>query len=659
MVKKAATALIVIAALAGAGYAVYWFFIKGPADPSSGLPAELLRLEREVTVRRGKNGQVHIAAHTRNDLLFMQGYGHGQKAGAELHSLREWFKGHPDPLLPADLRAAAPLFFYLDLERVAAECARLYSPQLAVLLRSYAEGLSAGSGAAWSAADVLLLQRGYAFLMGGGFFKEWTAARLSLVQGLDRTEVWSYDPIDLARLDANLSLSSALTGLAGPPPLGSARLISSRETAGLHLRARPFFAFVFEPAALELVEGYTARGVALVGLPFLWAGETDRLRWIGQPWRADDEQFYLISRTAYYGRDQVLFANAGASAADRYPEPPTNAPEGQRVTPLVAGLPPNMDLFYYWDGLRPSADLTASFQLMEAISLDEAAAAIRRRQVPAADWLLRAASGATVNYRAMPSQLDPGERGADRDRRLFRGATLTPTRRLPAVQGLDFSRDRAFPLADYRGVSRNDSALDARLAARARYLLNGMQADAPLEAARSLLAEPGPARDAFAAFLWRQLLGRLRQDLPELDDAAAAAANLALKRGVLAALERGEGTGAWSQGSLATRRDLFADAVREAHADWKRAAESGPPYRLRERLGAERLVAAGPRTEDAAAAAVFSGADAEIARIGAYLLVWSEDFYFWRWVYPPEAGAPSPVKSSPDIGASAVIKPML
>ncbi len=658
---RTAVALVVLGA---AGYAAYRYFSKVESvGKSGGLPRELLHLERETETRRGKHGQVFISAHTQNDLLYVQGFLHGRKAGDQLDALRQWFRGAAPPSLPKDLRAAASLFYYLDLEDLAERCESQYDAPTLAALQKYADGLSAGATAAapWRARDIVLLQRGYAFLMGTAFVKEWAADRMIKAVGRGAfRQIADYEPTDLEKLGASVQLAPELNGLFRSAPLETVRLIEGRDAIALHVRARPFFSFVFEPTVLELKDAYRAQGLALVGQPLLWSGETGALRFIAQPALVDDERFNLVSRNLYLGRDSALFRNADATAAGAYPEPPTHGPEGRRVTPLFGGLPAGSELFYDWEGFRPSADLTAAFMLVRAQSLDEAVDASRRRQAPPLEWTFRAPSGTLVNYRTRP--VDPRDQGRARD---YRTARLEVARGAPRVRGLHFQHNRAISVTGHDGEPGNTSPIDRQLLALLRYYAaaEGSGPDWQRDA-RALLERPGPKRDYFLRLVWAGLLARTAAEAFE-DDAqasAAAALNLAFKRHTLNTLERGGSANQWTRGSRETRGRLVADVMRQAYESWAKAAAGQPPfaYRAAVRADAERAVSCpfGGYSTDAAMGPAFTENGPQIAQIGVFLAIWSNDFHVWAYPYDGSRFR-KPVRTSPSTGVSVTIQPKI
>ncbi len=657
--------LLVLVLLALGGFAVWHYYFQGAPLPfTSPYPKELAQLGDQVEIEVNDQGFTTLVARQRTDLLFLQGFHHGQAQGQRLGQLRDLFKGRDVAGLPRDLRQLSPLFHYLDLDLVAGQCEALYSGSLLALLRAYADGLNQGSAAAepWSVRDVLLMQRGYAFLMGRNFVKDWCAERLAARFGAATYGLCTSYPLgDFGALPQGLTLDTGLAALQGKPLLETVRLYDNHGHLAVNVRTHPYLAFAFEPTVLELDGAWEARGLALVGQPFLYCAQTAKLAFYRQLVLADDEQFSTSPRIGDEDEVEGFSRDERAPGLADHPEPPLLGPQGRRVSRLAYG-PKEADTFYYWDGLRPSADLVALYALLEAATLDEALAAYQYHQVPATELTLITPNRQVVNMLALPSDPNQPERPA-----LFAGPVTRIGQRLEAVTASGCSSDLRWDPEKLGQPGR--SALDQEFQAMLRFYLKGpIREDhidtATQEALLDLLGpEPRADRDAFLQSLWQRFFTLLEErHLDQPSRPLTLGFPLACQRLVLALYGHAARDQDLPPAALIERTKTIAEQLLAAYLPWGLAKGDRAAFLLPGAKGQpaavhpETLVPSG----DAAEAWFFVDRGNLISQVSTFTLRLDADMDFWRYRYARdgELGAPKLV-TAPEAKKLITIRPKL
>lgn len=263
----------------------------------AGMNRSLPGLDSEAEIARDARGWAHVIARTDWDLFFTQGYCTAQDRLWQLERLRRWVDGR---LAELDGPAARPLDRWmrtLDLRRVARESAARLGPESRLALEAYADGVNAALAAGsagpglrlsgpglfrpWSVEDSLAVERLFAWwLEGGQIYGELVELSTRLAERGETLEA----ALDLA--DLLLRTGTGWPGSRG----GVAWAVAGRRAQGgrpllagsleLPLRLPP----LLHPVHLVSLDGrINAAGVALAGLPGLWAGRNPAVAWLAVP----------------------------------------------------------------------------------------------------------------------------------------------------------------------------------------------------------------------------------------------------------------------------------------------------------------------------------------------------------------------------------------
>ena len=514
------------------GGVIGFFFLRKDevAGPQGPYPSELAQIKAPVNITE-KGLHSHLQAASTGDLFYVQGLCHGRRGGTGLLAMRNLFRGGRAADLGEDLAQLAPLFYYLDLEFTAGESLALYPMEVQTILQRYAAGLTEGSGKEWQVEDVLLMQRGYAFLMGYGFAGEWTVNQLSKTMGQAAYSYTGFPPGQIGGVPDGIDLHGELDALFLGPTLGLAWFAESRDVLWHEARSIESLDWVFRTMHLEITNGLSARGLSLTGTPFLWSAETGTFQFSLFPIAANDEQFSLVPNNLFAATPELLLNNDGATHAGLYPGSPVHSDYGRRMD-AVANMQGDTGLFYHWDGFRPSADLAALYFLLSSKTLEEARSALQFHQVPAVEVILRLPPGRTSRLSLLPSNPNQEREVILGRPQLFRSPFV---RRTPPPKG--------FSGFNFKGqdIPKGHSQLDERLAGLLRFYVKGPLA-ASLENAdldQILQDREHPQRKGLLQAVWRGLFARFQQDFAEeLDLPHLIGADLAVKRALLASLDR-------------------------------------------------------------------------------------------------------------------------
>ena len=648
--------LFILILLGGAGFAVWHFFLKDQDLPfmPTRFPKEAKGLQDQIKIVGDE--AFFVSASSRGDLLFAQGLSHGKTGGQELTALMRLFKGKTSPRLPDSLNQLSDLFFYLDLEHTAKASKEMYSPTLQMLLDQYAAGVSAGSGAEWQAEDALLMQRGYAFLLGRKFAAEWSANHISRLLGLPRFHAaFSYPQGPLGGVDSRVLLKPDLEVLFSAPYLEIVRGKDDQGRTTLHTRGLPELSWVFQPMGLQMGENLKVQGLSLAGAPFLWCGDNGAVSWLQLPFPSNNEQFNQIPSTLFSGQDDALFNNDDASMSDDYAENPMHARYGRRINPILSGSA-GMEYFYYWDGFRPSADLTAYYYLLEAKDPDQAMSALQYHQTPAAEFTISRKDGPGFTIRAQssdPAQTESMPSAAG----LFQNPYLQRTKAEP-WQGYDFH---------HRGAEKGDSPTDLELVSILRFYLEGPLAASMPESRRNQIVEvlrkgPSIERDYFIQILWKGLLDRFCESWLDEDHLYISGfAEQDLKKLLIRSLDRNASTE--SQNPVRSQIRLVESVVDASWRYWQRASKNKIefPYMVPDEndLIAETAFPVSARSRDGAPAAFWVAEGNHLARIAFLRITTGDTLRIQRHqrIRNGEMGTFERIVLSADQGRESIVKP--
>ena len=612
--------------LAAGGFAVWFFVFREGEMPelfSPPYPRESASLTEAVEIHEKARKVTTISAYSRTDLLYAQGLHHGRLGGKRLESLRDLFRGKPGAGPDSEMARLAELFYFL--EHVAHESWPLYPVAVQVLIEAYARGLSESreTETTWSARDVLLMQRGYAFLGGRNLAKSWTAEHLHRRVGNEASPLLGFTCGEPAGLARETQLAATLEPLFRPF-LETIYLRDEAKVTGILTRTRPSLAFIQVPMVLEVKGLFVVEGVSLLGLPFLQSGRNGTVSWHPQTVLADDEQIVVLPRTAFLGRADLLRAREDATHYTEYGAPPVHARPGRLLRRLISGAD-DTDTWLYWDGFRPSADLVAQHEMLAARDIDAAITAFQYHQVPPVELFLEHVSGQTARVACLPS--DPTVPLADRGLDLFKGPRIGY---LPAtaVRGVAFSRDRSVSLTSKGFWEAPRSAVDEELFALIRFFLRderylGIIGEEKWRHLDSLIRGPrGPQRDYLIQQVWAGL-----SDWLVREGADPLGLDLALKRYLLTSLARRSGSERGVAMPQTSRGRVIAEIL--ATIDTREPVYAMAPDGRKNRLSG----LAGVGSSDAVGGTCAIARYGQVALVATYLMTWEDNPRIWQYPF--------------------------
>jgi len=626
---------IILLFLIAAGAAAWYFLLREEGIPGfdrKPYPELSVGLENRVQIHDEGKGTAAIRAMNRTDLLYGQGLLHGNRGGGALESLRALFRGKPGSGPDPETARLAELFYFLDLESVAAESWSLYPAQVQVLITAYARGLSESkeTETTWTVEDVLLMQRGYAFLMGRNLAKGWTAERLNRNVGGALTALIGFVWGEPGGLPESARASAGLTPLFSPF-LETVHLDDGAAQRVIQTRVRPSLAWAFLPMVLELEGTRGIEGLSLVGQPFLISGRNTALTWHSQAVLADDEQFFEVARAAYLGQGDRIETREHATHFSSYGSAPVHGSLGRMIGRLISARE-DADIWYHWDGFRPSADLTTAYLLMDAQTIEEAITATQYHQVPPVELFLSNREGRRVRLACRPSEATVPF--AERTDRLFSGPRVAY---LPvvAVRGTDFEERKA-ELVDPARAAR--SRVDTELIEVLRLFLRDRRAAATIgeekRAGLQALLTGGRtgARDALIHDAWSSLADWLDQRQP-------LGLDLAMKRYVLANLSRQAG----AVGAVALPRARRGELIEAMAVDVSVSPE--PDYEIVTARGASGIREDVPaQSPDAPGGAWFIDRRKRVASVTTYAVYPGEVSVAWRYPFVEKGKLGPPIR---------------
>lgn len=663
--KKILSLLVLLLIAAGIGYGVYLYLQQESADGPAQLhfPKRAKGLNHQATLTRHPYGLYEISAADMHDLLYLQGLLHGTHAGPQLEQLLRLFKGIPGKTGTAALDRLAPLFYYLDLAGTAQACSEQLPPHLEVLLQAYADGLSATpNGRTWTIADVFLFHRGLAFFINRCWAKEWAMRRWVRVFGSDAGFFSPEMPPLQPPLEEGWQSDNDLAGLFRAPWIESFLLADSDGVQAQHLRGDPFFAFLPVPVAFEIPEMFAIQGLSLAGVPFLWSGRNQNLHFALQPRLTRDETFHLFVKDQFLGQEQLFQESNTGNVAKLYDQPRLRAPFGRWMAPVL--FPPSGgDVYYAWDGLRPSADLAALYYLFIAQSIDEARAAMQYHQVPSA--VLALGTRSPRRHLRLYAAADPG---MDRAAPPFQ----TPWFRrpwekgMPAADVIGLDGAYALPRAENWSLLKNnlyraEDPLDRALVDALLFRLDGalqteFKEDTLTEMLGLLQDTANPKRALFVRTVWRLMVDQTAAKLGDRPAWWAGSLQQPLRRLILADLQARQNAVRISDGGRDGLNQMTAKTLKQA---WLACGNSEP---------AAPLVDSDGRVFDTTAAvmetssptSVYTIAGGAVHQVSFLSVVQSEAATFWT--YPVRAerqtlGPPKRVGFSPAEATPFVIRP--
>lgn len=576
--------LLILTILGGAGFAAYWFLWRDQAGSGAvvrAYPRSDSELNAKIEIATSPWGYAELSGETWGDLLFAQGLQHDVRAGNQLLGLRELFKGNREGPIPNELRSLSDWFHYLHLEYTAQQSVALYPANARVLLQRYVDGLNAASGDAdqWTIADVLLMQRGYAFLLGHNFSKEVAANHLQQALGIPAYQAIRNYPGEITALPSELFFADTLRPLFEGPYFTWIRMQDPQGNLATLCHSRPAWRRLLIPTTFNHGESFSANGFTLAGIPFLLSGQTPQLSFHFQPILANDEQFHLIPPVMIESEPELLQQDTQDPSNSGRDQPASVTPFGRDITPLVSGAGSSL-LFYDWAGFRPSADLLMLERMLTATNLDQAQAALSLHQVPAAEITLGEDQQALLRYTLIPKSR-PKEMPLTQEQPPFDGNAMIRNVPRPGARSWQFTLDQQVDLEKWRDPNQFGSDLDERLAdalqAWASARLGGRISSTSREGVLQALRNADPKqRDYFLQLAWHQFAETFNevffQDRPRY---MLSNSQIELKRFILNLISREPG-----QVTVSQRELLIAQALSASLRSYQQAQKQKPSLPL-------------------------------------------------------------------------------
>ena len=416
-----------------------------------------------------------IEAKSLEDAFFAQGYLHGSRHGKNISMALQTFKGKPDGL-DENLALMSTFFKTLPLEQVAAESLKLHNSRVQNAMKSFLNGLKTGyPDYEWQLSDLLVLQRGYAFLLNDVFAQAWFVYSENVTTTPGAQNPFAV-PADFLPLFHGPFLEMVRTNKTLPYTL--------------EFRAGPAWWFVFRPVRITTPE-VKAEGMGLAGLPFIWSGANQDIQFIQTPIPGQSAFIFEMDRDK-------------AELVDAITEPVVLSDLVQRGVPvnaLAAEETRNSVPRFYWTGFRPSSELQTLFDLLTASSLEKASYCHEFFQTPFCEVLID-------TPRFSPLVKHVGTTGLDRPKALssryafpFAGNATNSQAVIPGVQSFSFSSE--------------SMGTDEALANLIRQWLSGplkiLMTHSDWVKTQKLFEPDNPLQQVAVQMLWRELLAGSKQ----------------------------------------------------------------------------------------------------------------------------------------------------
>ncbi|WP_172327355.1 penicillin acylase family protein [Mangrovicoccus sp. HB161399] len=326
--RRAATALALLAAAAGLAGAAAWVLLQRSL-PDYGAELQVAGLAAPVEIRRTPAAVPHIFGESDADVFFGLGYAHAQDRFWQMELFGRTAQGRLSELLGPATLDADELLRRFGLYGAAESSVAVQSPYTRRALDAYSAGINARlaevpdwGGAApefllfpaeiapWRPADSLAVMKLLALQLASHVDREVLRARVSGAVPPERlADILPDDPAGgIARMPRH---SDLFPGLPGPGsraalPVPSLSLSASsnawaagpgRSASGMPLLANdPHLDFtapsVFYLARLQLAAG-PAIGATIPGLPVILSGRNARLAWGLTAANADDQDVFI------------------------------------------------------------------------------------------------------------------------------------------------------------------------------------------------------------------------------------------------------------------------------------------------------------------------------------------------------------------------------
>jgi penicillin amidase len=430
----------VFAGLAAGGVAGVWYrLFRRPLPRTSGSIA-VDGLDAAVEIRRDRWGVPHVAATTRRDLWFGQGFCHGQDRLWQLELYRRTAAGRISEIAGRQGLPADRLMRTLGFARIAEEEERRLDPSLRAELKAFCAGVNAASAQArsrpvelqalrlrfepWRPADMLSTTKLLAFGLSTNWERELLRAEMVRELGPERAAV-----LDPGYPVGNPIATRPGVGFEGPGLRMAEQIDRVRETLGLAVEASgsnnwavtgsrsesgspivagdphlpPSMPGIWYQVALRC-DGREARGASLPGTPGVWLGHNNDVAWTFTNAMADVQDLYVerIEGDRYeHAGDWLELEKVSEEIAVRGREPERLEVRLTRHGPLVSdvlGADPAEPLSLRFSALEMPCVTTAQIETLEPGSGAELVELLGEHTLPVSN-LVWADRGGSIGYK--------------------------------------------------------------------------------------------------------------------------------------------------------------------------------------------------------------------------------------------------------------------
>jgi len=439
-----------------------------------------------VTVEFDSQRVPLIQAENLNDALITQGYLQARNFGKEIVHALAVFKGETSGL-SGDHLLWAQLFHNMPLSEVAEQSVSLHRAETRQGMRAFVEGLKAGYPEfAWSETDLLILQRGYAFLYNDVLAQTWNSYCEKEQEG--KHPHMFMIPTTMLPLFKGPVLEIVRDGMPGQTEKG-AEIPFSQE-----FRASPDWWFVFQPVRITTPKVHV-EGMALAGLPFLFSGTNTRIQFVQTPFSGDVACIFPMDREK-------------ADIIDALPPANKMADLVQGGVPLHMILMPRSNAAgssslvarFFWTGFRPSADLDSFYELLRVSTLENASYVHNHFQVPLVESILVAPSFPSLNLICGTQYITRESVRSGNYLFPFPGQAFFKVAQPNQVQAFSFERKRRSQ------AGTTDQRLAQLMTQWLRGPLKMTMPEGEWARAKTLFASPSLERRLVIQMLWRELL---------------------------------------------------------------------------------------------------------------------------------------------------------
>ncbi len=428
------------AGLTAGGIAALWYRLLRRPLPRTQGTLTLDGLEQPVEIRRDRWGVPHVAATTRRDLWFGQGFCHGQDRLWQLELYRRTAAGRISEIAGSEALPTDRLMRTLGFARIGEREERELDPDLRAELEAFCAGVNAAAVEArsrpaelqalrlsfepWRPADMLSTTKLLAFGLSTNWERELLRADMARELGPERAAI-----LDPTYPVGNPVASRPGAGFEGPGLRMVEQIDRVRESLGLAVEASgsnnwavsgarsesgsplvagdphlpPSMPGIWYQMALRC-DGREARGATLPGTPGVWMGHNNDVAWTFTNAMADVEDLYVEriedDRYEHAGEWHPL-EQLSEEIAVRGREPEHLEVRLTKHGPLVSdvlGADPAEPLALRFAGLEMPCVTTAQTETLEPRSGPELVELLSEHTLPASN-LVWADRGGGIGYK--------------------------------------------------------------------------------------------------------------------------------------------------------------------------------------------------------------------------------------------------------------------